>query len=586
MNLKYYILFPILVAIILASCSEGLFRERPYDKLSQDEIWESPLLLDEYVLPWYSNMNSGFSVYMPTHDLLKSLGRPYLPWFADQITISKADWFNTAYGDILQGNTRAITRKAVGEWTNYYANIKTINVLLENSQKISEGKQKQRVLGEAHFFRAYYHYLLWRRFGGVIVMQKTYDPLVDKKQFPRASYDEMVEFIVQEAQTAAKLLDAENSPTDAGRVTQGAALMLIAKTYLWASSSIFQSKEKEYLGFTSDKSKIILEKAAAAYEELMKLPYKLKPVEGASEREIALSYRKIFLTKNSEESILEVQVSNDGSMDKGNGHKLDEQSVSPFYGGTLAAYTPLQNHVDEYGMRSGKSYDPADPYVNRDYRFYANVLYDGCTFRGREMEIHSVYEGTTAVPGADIKPYGTDISAAVSITGYYMGKFVNESQSIDKNPDKGSSQNYIIWRYAEALLDYAEVKFRQGETDIALNKVNEIRRRAHMHELSMLTWDALVNERRVEMAFEETTYWDILRWGQAEKKFNGDAANTPWKIMRVGIVNGKKLYRISDFSPEQAKMRYFKTYQYYWPIPWDEVRYQQFDQNPEWVEVG
>ena len=106
-----------------------------------------------------------------------------------------------------------------------------------------------------------------------------------------------------------------------------------------------------------------------------------------------------------------------------------------------------------------------------------------------------------------------------------------------------------------------------------------------MPDLSALSREQLENERRVKMAFEETIYWDIYRWGQAEKKFNGDASNTPWKIMRVGIINGETLYRISNFSSEQAKMRYFKTYHYYWPIPWDEVRYQGFDQNPEWQET-
>lgn len=65
----------------------------------------------------------------------------------------------------------------------------------------------------------------------------------------------------------------------------------------------------------------------------------------------------------------------------GSGIKLDRESVSPFFGGTIAAYSPTQNHVDEYNMRDGKPYDPTHPYDNRDYRFYANILYDGCVFQ-------------------------------------------------------------------------------------------------------------------------------------------------------------------------------------------------------------
>src|SRR3712207_9475031 len=77
----------------------------------------------------------------------------------------------------------------------------------------------------------------------------------------------------------------------------------------------------------------------------------------------------------------------------------------------------------------------------------------------------------------------TDRNAGVTQTGYYMRKFLNPKQVIDNDPTYGSSQNYIIWRYAELLLDYAEIDFHQGRTKAALDKVNEIRTRAHMHKL-------------------------------------------------------------------------------------------------------
>lgn len=169
-------------------------------------------------------------------------------------------------------------------------------------------------------------------------------------------------------------------------------------------------------------------------------------------------------------------------------------------------------------MRDGKAYDAKHPYDNRDYRFYANVLYDGCTFRGRVMEIHYNKVNGKEVAGEDLTPYGTSETAAVTKTGYYLGKFVDETQKIDNDESYASKQNYIIWRYAEVLLDYAEIDFLQNRVDDALDKVNQIRRRVHMDELPSLTWEQLVNERRVEMAFEETTYWDLLRWGSCYRK--------------------------------------------------------------------
>lgn len=582
---KYIVSFLIGGGIFGLSGCDGLFRDAPYNKLSQETIWGSQLLLDEYVLPWYRNMNNGFSIYMPTSSpLLKGACRDYLPWYGDQITISKADWYNTAYGDILKSISSEVTRRGLVNWNNYYARIQSVNLLLENESKIQEGAHKQRVLGEAHFFRAYYYYLLLRQFGGPLLIKENYNPLIDNIKFPRASYEEMVRFIADEADQAAFLLPDKLEASEIGRATKGAALMLKAKTYFWVSSKVFQNKEKPYLGFPDDRSDAMLAEAAKAYDELMKLPYSLIQITGTTQDQIKEEYRQIFLTKNSPESIWEVQHSNDGDFSDGFGHKLDRESVSPFFGGTVAAYSPTQNHVDEYDMRDGKTYDPTHPYDNRDYRFYANVLYDGCTFRDHKMEIHYNKVNGQEIAGADLTPYGTSSTAAVSKTGYYLGKFVNEQQKIDNDETYGSKQNYIIWRYAEVLLDYAEIDFLQNRVEDALDKVNQIRRRVHMDELTELTWEKLVNERRVEMAFEETTYWDLLRWGVAVEKMSG--ATNPLKAMKVVKEEGKEpVYQISNMNRYPKRVREFREMQYYTPIPWDEIRYHGIEQNPEWEEV-
>ena len=85
--------------------------------------------------------------------------------------------------------------------------------------------------------------------------------------------------------------------------------------------------------------------------------------------------------------------------------------------------------------------------------------------------------------GADLTHYGTSTTAGYTLTGYYMAKFLDESQAIDANDTYASKQNYIIWRLAEAKLDYAEVLFRLGDANGALKQVNEIRQRVHMDAL-------------------------------------------------------------------------------------------------------
>ncbi|MFA6871173.1 MAG: RagB/SusD family nutrient uptake outer membrane protein [Bacteroidaceae bacterium] len=578
-NIFVALLFMSLLGI--TGCN-NLFKDAPEDKLPENIIWGTPSLLDSYVSPWYRNMNSGFSIFLPTSGLIKGITRIYKPWFGDQIIISKDDWYVTAFGDVLKGNDQEIIRQGSMDWGSYYEKIQSVNVLLKNQDAITDGAQKTRVLGEAHFFRAYYYYKLLRQFGGAILKTEPFE-LENNQVLPRASYQEMVDFIAQEADDAASLLK-DVDETETGRITKGAAYMLKAKAYLWCASPIFQNKEKNYLGFIGDESDAMLTKSRQAYDELFKLSYSLLPVTGTTQEAIKLSYRQIFLTKNSAESILEVQHSDDGDFSNGFGHKLDREAASPFFGGTTVAYSPTQNNVDEYGMQENTVYDPTHPYLNRDYRFYANILYDGSTFNSHVMEIHTTIEDGKEVLGADITPYSSSVSDAVTKTGYYLGKFVKETQRIDNDDTYASSQNFIIWRLAEAILDYAEIDFKQGRVADALAKVNQIRARVHMYPLTSLTWDELVNERRVELAFEETTYWDLFRWGIAEEKMNG--SSNRWKGMKVTIEAGKDtLYEVININKRPSRVRQFDAKQYYQPIPLDEIRFNGIDQNPDWPSI-
>ena len=525
-------------------------------------------------------MSNGFDVYVFTMSGFGSMSRFYLPWFGDQILCGRIDWANGGIADIQRGNLSAVTNWAQQQWSNYYTQIHNINEFLANASRVEDADQRSRIEGEAHFFRAYYHYMLWRRFGGSLIIDHVIDPLVNAEKTPRASYQQMVDFIVSEAEQAAQLLPVSYDASNVGRVTKGAALMLKAKTYFWAAGPQFQNKDKNYLGFTDDQSQAMLGKAKTAYEDLFTLnAYSLVPITATTQDGIRDEYRKIFITKNSQESIFEVQHSDDGDYANKFGHRLDRYAVAPSYTGTYCAFTPTQNHVDEYGMRDGATYSSSKPYLNRDYRFYANILYDGCTYRGHEMDMHT----TGSTKGADISPYGSTTTENYTRTGYYMAKFLDETQTIDNNDTYASKQNYIIWRLAEAKLDYAEVLVRLGDADGALTQVNDIRQRVHMNTLPSVTLDEVLSERRVKMAFEETTYWDLFRLGTAMEKCNG--STNPLKKMTIRKQGSLLLYTISNYDKFAADNFKFFERDYYSPIPWSEVKYQGIEQNPGWTEI-
>lgn len=200
------------------------------------------------------------------------------------------------------------------------------------------------------------------------------------------------------------------------------------------------------------------------------------------------------------------------------------------------------------------------------------------------MDIHYTMVDGKEVAGEDLTKYGTSTTAAVSRTGYYMAKFLRESQVIDNDETYASSQNCILWRYAELLLDYAEIEYKLNRGDKGLDKVNQIRRRVHMPELTSITWEDIENERRVELAFEKSTYWDLLRWNVAEKRMTG--TNNPlYGVKIVYRADGSKQITTRVINGKNTTVRYFRDRQYYLPIDWNDVRYHGLEQNPEWIEM-
>ena len=211
------------------------------------------------------------------------------------------------------------------------------------------------------------------------------------------------------------------------------------------------------------------------------------------------------------------------------------------------------------------------------------MLYDGTTFRDSVMEMHYTVDAKgKEVAQSGIAKYGTGRNNGFSRTGYYMRKFLDPKTPYPYKDNEGSKQNYPIWRYAELLLDHAEAAFRTGDSKTALEKVNQVRQRAHMQPLASVTLAQILNERRVEMAFEETTYWDEIRLGTAQKNLNG--TTNPLRLMKIVYKkDGTKTYTVEELKNQKAE-RAFRDYQYYGPIPWDEVRFQGIEQNKGWTE--
>lgn len=234
--------------MIFSGCND-IFRDAPMDKVSEQTVWSDLRLLEEYESSWYRKYDHGFSTSVFTFGFFKEKSRFFLPWFGDQITSGNGKWLNSCINSMTIGNPRLVTNWAAHIWDDAYVQIATINLLLESQGEIISSPIKDRILGEAHFFRGMYYFKLLQHFGGPLLIKETYDPLNEDIIYPRASYEETINFIVEEATLAAELLPVKYSKENIGRATKGAALMLKAKAYQWGASPKFQNQPKEFYGF-------------------------------------------------------------------------------------------------------------------------------------------------------------------------------------------------------------------------------------------------------------------------------------------------------------------------------------------------
>jgi hypothetical protein len=195
-----------------------------------------------------------------------------------------------------------------------------------------------------------------------------------------------------------------------------------------------------------------------------------------------------------------------------------------------AGNTPVENLVSDYETMDGNKFDwnnpaqKAAPYVNRDPRFYATVLYDGAGWKPRDkisgnvdpanqIQTGSYQVGTAMLPGLDTRQSSIE-NWNGSWTGYYMRKFVDPDANVVDN----NTKQFIPWpffRYTEAVFNYAEACIELGLDAEARIWLNKIRFRAGMPALTE-SGDALRqryrNERRIEMVYEEQRYHDARRW--------------------------------------------------------------------------
>ncbi len=542
MNYVRRILNLIVVGVILVSvCScrgvNDFLNNKDKTKLTENTQWQSESTADIFLNDVYGSL-----------DILYNQ-----PENLDNFTdFNDAGFYYTSYnwkkGIVTTTNSYGIWGGTSGagdlvNWPATYQKIRKANTFISevksHSQNFSADWMQKRI-DEARFLRAFWYSRLWEHVGGIPVITSVLNrSTMDSTQIynKRATYEQTFNFIVTQLDSIVNdgylPVKYNQGDGDAGRATLGAALMLKGWVQLMAASPAYNaptpavgSNPDKCCGFGNYKQSRWAD-AAATFKQFIDnygngSPYGLFP-----------DLKTLWYTSNEYNSsvIWDRQV----VANTPQGSSFEQYGGPVWINGayyTWGNYDPTQELVDKFYMANGKpisdsnsGYDPQNPYVNREPRFYDWIVYNGAPYDMNWMsKPDTIYTWINKVNPSDNEiDFGTN---DVGNTAYYFKKKLNPDVRPGGGPKSG--QNWIYFRYAEVLLGYAEAQNEAiGPDATVYDAVNKVRERAGLPDLqSGMSQDAMRKEihqeRDVEFCLEDKRFWDIIRWGIADSVMNQD----------------------------------------------------------------
>lgn len=503
-------------SLLLASCGDRLLDSSPDNKYVESNFWNSEAATNAALTGVYSILRFD-GIY----------GNEATPLWEDTATPNAYNYGDTkGFNSIASGKQMETTGGVIdNRWARGYMGVGRANYFLANVDKVDfDPEKRDQMKGEAKFLRALYYFMLESYYGDVPLILDP--PELEQGNLPRSPRTEVVTQILKDLDEAIAVLPDSYGATEQGKATKGAAMGLKARVLLFEASPLFNTEQ--------DPEK--WNAAAQAAKAVMDLgQYQLYP-----------DYRALFLpeNENNEEVLFDVQyIYPDG----GNSFDLICRQYN--------TNAPLRELIDAYYMEDGLPYtasdlyDPDNIYAHRDPRMEMTIVYPGARYMGT-----TVSESRFAVTGYGMKKYSI---------------YDAEEPPADLADLKAgqSETNYIVLRYADILLMYAEaLNEYSGPSQEVYDALNAIRERVNMpdiesgHSQASLR-EEIRHERRIEFVGEGYFYNDIRRWKIGEDMLTGP----------IHAFNGKEL-EVRSFDPNRD---------YWWPIPLTQLDLNSaLEQNP------
>jgi hypothetical protein len=432
--------------------------------------------------------------------------------------------------DIAVGTIDPTNYSVRDYWRRYWIGVRKTNDPINNIDRIETGDPVllARLKAEARFLRAYYYTMLTTFWGDVPLIT---EPLEIQDQVSRTSKTEVVDFIISELDAIAGTLPVSYSGNDIGRATRGAALALKARVALYNGR----------YAVARDAAKAVIDLGI----------YELYP-----------DYEKLFWYEGqgSKEVIFDRQYAVGYAYTN-----YVSRSASSLGGGSYI--DPLRAYLLKHEYK-GET-DPENEYAGLDPRFGYNVLFPGAVMPNGE-----IYDSR---PTSET---GDRLSSSEFATNYGFNVKKGIDWERDGNNPGQSTLNFILIRYADVLLMYAEAKIELNELDNSVyDAINQVRTRASVEMPAITTGksqtelrEIVRRERTVELAFEGLHMFDMNRWQM------GEAKTQPALGIRYKNESGEWVIVNRNLSRSFRADR-----DYLWPIPQEEVEVNSnIGQNPNY----
>ncbi len=585
------------------SCNKNTLDKKPLGAISEDAVFNDPVFLQNYVYNVYNGIKPPWSPGTGGYETMTD------------VAVDQPETHDRAAGirEYLQGllspdNVTDLTNI----WNEEYNYIRKANIFFEKTVGSTISPDKLNPMkGEVHCLRAWMYFELMRTYGGVPIIKNSFNLNDQSFDKPRNTYDACATFVLSECDSSINLLNGIKAAP--GKISKEAAMALKARVLLYMASPLNNP--------SNDISK--WQAAAVATKAVIDAGFTLHS-----------TLEDLFIKPLKKDEIILGKSFTPGTRIPDWGYNYDywpsgfdaRQRIEPTQ--TLVNMFQLTNGQYPYlddgiTVNPASGYDPQQPNINRDPRYYVDIIYPGCspvTVNDGAKSTKRTYEYWEAAnPNPNNAPPYKNPNKVDPINGQQLFDFGRDSKTYwvkgltpfhwrvqtgytfkkltDFNGPRASfdydyAQVIVYMRLAEFYLNYAEIQIALGNEALAREYINKIRSRAsvNMPGITSSGTDLVRdyrNERAIELLLEDSRFFDLMRWkaapGHVDIAIRGLSRVTmDWTGAQPGDLVGKLAYTYDVIPEAEVRTPWKGDYYYLFPIPNTEIKKSNnaLKQNP------